>query len=50
MQSAFAEGRFPATEAERDDRGLLSISRTATGAVTEISGTHTTESIYIRRA
>ena len=50
VQSAFAEGRFPATEAERDDRSLLSISRTATGAATEISGTHATESIYIRRA
>ena len=50
VQSAFAEGRFPINEAERDDRGLLSISRTATGAATEISGTHAAESIYVRRA
>jgi serine/threonine protein phosphatase PrpC len=50
VQNAFAEGRFPANEAKHDDRGLLSISRTATGAVTEISGTHATASIYVRRA
>ncbi|APO79819.1 protein phosphatase 2C-like protein (plasmid) [Rhizobium etli 8C-3] len=48
-QSAFADGRFPANEAERDDRGLLSLSRAA-GASTEISGTHATASIYVRRA
>jgi len=50
VQNAFAEGRFPANEAKHDDCGLLSISRTATRAATEISGTHATASIYVRRA
>ncbi|MFS8114110.1 hypothetical protein QD460_20485 [Rhizobium jaguaris] len=48
-QSAFADGRFPAGEAERDDRGLLSIYRAARASM-EISGTHATTSIYVRRA
>ncbi|TCR67925.1 protein phosphatase 2C domain-containing protein, partial [Rhizobium sp. BK376] len=48
-QSAFADGRFPASEAERDDCGLLSISR-ADRASVEIFGTHAAASIYVRRA
>ncbi|WP_336814106.1 hypothetical protein [Bosea sp. MMO-172] len=49
-QNAFSEGRLPASEGERDDRALLSISRVGAGASIDVSGTHAPTSIYVRRA
>ncbi|GEO85947.1 MAG TPA: hypothetical protein DIC56_17850 [Rhizobium sp.] len=48
-QNAFVEGRFPSNDAERDDRGVLSISRTTATSLTSVAGTHAPESLYLRR-
>ena len=48
-QNAFVEGRFPSNDAERDDRGVLSISRTTATSLTSVAGTYAPESIYLRR-
>ncbi len=50
LQRAFAEGRFSANEAERDDCSLLSISRAAANTAPGISDTHATANIYVRTA
>lgn len=48
-QNAFVEGRFPSNDGERDDRSILSISRTVTATSTSLTGTYTPESIYLRQ-
>lgn len=48
-QNAFVEGRFPSNDAERDNRGVLSISRMTAATLTSVAGTYAPESIYLRR-
>ena len=48
-QNAFVEGGFPSISGERDDRGVLSISRTTAASLTSVTGTYVLVSIYLRR-
>lgn len=48
-QKSFLEGHIQASERERDDRSVLSISRNQGGPSTEVAGAHAPESIYVRR-
>lgn len=49
-QNALVEGHFQATERERDDRSVLSITQAGTGSLTNVIGVHASESVYVRRA